>query len=189
MANPLIPRDRVHAWSEAIAEKPEAHGTALPRLLKEQKRLARWVGENAGSMHPATGGIANYMISVVARIFDLAGGKLKTATWDQIRATEKRVMAEVGGLLPADEGFSERARGVSRAQAHILDEALLALFETEVPEGEEEPDRTEILKIYLLMWVATEVLDANWTPPKGFAGEAEYTYVHIEPKKPAKGDD
>ena len=60
----------------------------------------------------------------------------------------------------------------------------MALFDTEVAEGEDEPDPTELLKIYLLMWVATEVLDGNWRPAKAFAGESEYAYVHIEPKKP-----
>ena len=39
------------------------------------------------------------------------------------------------------------------------------------------------------MWVATEVLDSNWTPPNDFAGEDGYTYVHIEPKKPEASDD
>lgn len=182
MANPLISRDRVHEWSEAIAEQPDAHGTALPRLLKEQKRLTKWVNENAASMHPATGGIANYMISVVARIFDLAGGRLRAATWEQIRAAEKAIGAKVGDLLPVDDDFAERARGIDRAQPHILDEALMALFMAEVPEGEDEPDPNELLKIYLMMWVATEVLDSNWTPPKGFEGAGDYAYVHIEPK-------
>lgn len=184
MANPMIPRDRVHEWSEAIAEKPDDHGTALPRLLKDHKRLTKWVSEQGENMHPATGGIANYMISVVARIFDLSGGKLKGATWDQIRAVEKRVMAQVGPLLPVDDGFVERARGAERSQPHILDEALMALFSSEVGEGEEEPDQGELLKIYLMMWVATEVLNGNWRAPKDFVGETSYTYVHIEPRKP-----
>lgn len=184
MPNPLIPRDRVHAWSEAIAQDPGAHGAALPRLLKEQNRLTKWVGENQASMHPTTAGIANYMIGVVARIFDLTHGRLKSASWEQLRDAEQRVGQQVGALLPVDKGFAERARGVPRAQAHILDEALMALFETQVAEGEPEPEPNELLKIYLMMWVATEVLDQCWSPPKGFDGEATYTYVHIEPRKP-----
>ena len=152
MANPLISRELVHDWSEAIAEQPDTHGTALPRLLKEQKRLTRWVGENAANMHPATSGIANYMISVCARIFDLAGGRLRGATWDQIRTAEKTVMGRVGDLLPVDEGFVERARAAERSQPHILDEALMALFMTEVEgDDEEAPDQNELLKIYLMM--------------------------------------
>lgn len=184
MPNPLIPRARVHEWSEAIAQDPNAHVTALPRLLKEQNRLTRWVAENQASMHPTTAGIANYMIGVVARIFDLTHGRLRTATWEQLRAAEKRVGEQVGALLPVDKGFAERARGVPRAQAHILDEALLALFESQVAEGEPEPEPTELLKIYLMMWVATEVLDQCWQAPKGFEGDATYTYVYIAPKQP-----
>ncbi len=184
MPNPFIPRDRVHAWSESIAEAPDAHRTALPRLLKSQRRLTRWVQENAANMHPTTGGIANYLIGVVARLFDLAGGRLRGATWEQIRAAEQRVGPMLVDLLPFDDGFVERARGVPRAQPHILDEALMALFLTDVPEGEEEPDAAELVKIYGLMWVATEVLDANWTPPRGFEGIDHYAYVHIEPRTP-----
>jgi len=29
------------------------------------------------------------------------------------------------------------------------------------------------------MWVATEALDANWSPPKGHGGEAEYTFTPV----------
>lgn len=189
MPNPIIARAEVHAWSEAIAEQPDQHQAALARLIKEQRRLTRFVEENAGNMHPATGGIASYMIGVITRIFDMAGGKLKGATWAQVRAAEAKVMGAVGALLPLDDEFSDRARAAERAQPHILDEALMALFDTEVAEGEEEPDAAELLKIYLLMWVATEVLDGNWRAPKGFAGESEYTYVHIEPKPPKSATD
>jgi hypothetical protein len=189
MANPLISRDDVHTWSEGIADQPEDHQAAMSRLLKSQRRLTRFVEENADSMHPATGGIASYMIGVIIRIFDLGGGKLKSATWAQVRTAEASVMGAVGNLLPLDDGFAQRCRDVSRAQPHILDEALMALFDSKVAEGEEEPDQGELLKIYLLMWVATEVLEVNWTPPKSFAGDAEYTYVHIEPKKPVAKED
>ena len=186
MPNPFIPRADVHAWSEAIAEQPDQHQAALSRLLKDQRRLTRFVEENAGSMHPATGGIASYMIGVVTRIFDLAGGKLKGATWAQVRSAEGRVMAAVGDLLPLDDGLIERARAAERAQPHILDEAIRALFQTEIGEDEEEPDPAELFKIYLLMWVATEVLDHNWRAPDGYDGETEYSYVHIEPEDAAE---
>lgn len=199
MANAFIDRTTVHAWSEDMSDNSDNHQSALTRLLKDQRRLTRFVEENAASMHPATGGIASYMIGVVTRMFDLAGGKLKAATWEQVRAAEAKVMAAVPELLPVDDDFADRARAVSwRAQPHILDEALMALFAThpddlaeqekdeENEENEEAADKDELFKIYLLMWVATEVLDGNWRPFKDFSGEAEYAYHHIAAKK--RGD-
>ena len=40
-----------------------------------------------------------------------------------------------------------------------------------------------------MLWVVTEVLDVNWRPAKGFEGESEYSYVHIEPKKADAGEE
>jgi len=189
MGNAYISRQDVHAWSDQIAEQAEQHQSAIMRLLKNQRRLTRFIEENAASMHPATAGISQYMVGVVTRIFDLAGGKLRGATWEQVRAAQHKVMGSVEALLPLDDGFADRARAQDRAQPHILDEALMALFDTETSDEEEEVEPAELFKIYLLMWVATEVLDGNWTAPKGFDGPDEYTYVHIEPKKPTPSPD
>lgn len=182
MANPYIPRADVHTWSDSMADAPQEHSSALQRLLKDQRRLTRFIEENAASMHPATAGICNYMVGVVTRIFDLTGGRLKSATWAQVREAEARIGAKIPELLPLGDGFIERAQALERAQPHILDEALMALFMTDVGEDEEEPEPTELLKVYLMMWIATEVLNANWRAPKGFEGPSEYTYVHIEPR-------
>lgn len=184
MPNPFIPRDRVHAWSEAIGSDAGDHQSALTRLLRDQRRITRFVEENTESMGPATGQVAVYMIGVIVRMFDLAGGRLRAATWAQVREAEARVGAQVDALLPLDDGLLERARSVPRAQPHILDEALMSLFVREAEEEEEDIDEGEALKIYLLMWVATEVLDGNWKPSRAFEGEETYTYVHIEPTKP-----
>jgi len=183
MPNAYIPRHQVHTWSESMSEDAAAHQASLTRLLKEQRRLSRFIEENAESMQPATAGVSQYMTGVVVRMFDLAGGRLRAATWAQVREAAARVQTEIGGLLPLDEGFPERARGVSwRAQPHILDEALMALFEREQEDDEANLDMAECLKVYLMMWVACEVLDGNWKPGKNFQGESDYTYVHIEPK-------
>lgn len=189
MPNAYIPRPQVHEWSEAIGDNPE--DSSLTRLLKQQRRLSRWIEENAGNMEPATAGVALYLVGVVVRLFDLAGGRLKAATWEQVRDAERRVGAAVDQLLPLDEDLPKRARAIEwRAQPHVLDEALMALFERpEKGEEEQELDLSESLKTYLMMWVATEVLDQNWAPPKGFEGESTYTYHHIEPKpRKAEGD-
>jgi len=184
MPNPFIPRLTVHDWSEKIGEDPAEHQAALTRLLKDQRRLSKFIEENRESLEPATSGVAVYLVGVIARMFDLAGGRLRGATWEQVRDVSARVGAEVEALLPADAGFAERARGVSwRAQPHILDEALMALFQRESAEGEADLTDAEKVKVYLLLWVATEVLDSNWKVPSGFAGESTYTYVPLEPKK------
>lgn len=182
MPNAYIPRDQVHAWSDAIGDNPES--ASLQRLLKQQRRLGRWIEENAANLGPQSAGAALYLVGVVARIFDLAGGRLRSATWEQVREAERRVGGAVDQLLPLDDQLPERARAIAwRAQPHILDEALMSLFEREQEEDEEPLDLEESFKIYLIMWVAAEVLDQNWQPPKGFQGETEYRYVHIEPTR------
>src|SRR5690606_33109730 len=54
MPNPYIPRDLVHAWSDAIGENPDS--APLQRLLKQQRRLARWIEENAANLEPQSAG-------------------------------------------------------------------------------------------------------------------------------------
>ena len=183
MPNNYIDRDTVHAWSEEIGQQAPVHQSALTRLLKNQRRLTRFVEENYENMQGPTGGVSVYLFGVLARMFDLAGGRLKNATWEQIRDAEKRVGAAVGDLLPADDGFADRVRAVEwRAQPHMLDEALMALFaKPEVEDQEVDLPPEEAMKVFFLMWVATEVLDTNWKPPSSFTGETEYAYKHFEP--------
>jgi hypothetical protein len=189
MANPIMPRAQVHAWSESIGDEQTEHEAALNRLLKDQRRITRFIEENAESFEGAGGGVCTYLVGVICRIFDLAGGRLKSATWSQVREASARVQGAAGDLLPLDESFQERARGVSwRAQPHVLDEALMALFETAPDQDEEDLHRAEAFKVYLMLWVATEVLDQNWKPPKHFLADDTYAYVHIEPRRPIEKD-
>lgn len=182
MANALLPRTWVHERSNEIGESVDTEQAALQRLLKSQRRLTRWLEENAGNLEPTSGGVAVYLFGVVARMFDLAGGRLRSATWEQVRAAEKRIGAAAPGLLPFDDGFGERVRGVDgRAQPHILDEALMNLFDREPSEDEADLSKTEAGKIFFLLWVATEVLDANWRPGNGVALEDSYTFLYIDP--------
>lgn len=183
MANPYIPREIVHTWSETIGESPEEHASSLTRLLKVQRRLGRFIEENRENLEPTAQGVTTYLVGVVARMFELAGGRLKKATWAQVREAEARVQQAALSILPYDEGFAERLRALEwRAQPHILDEAYMALFVKEDHRDEEvELDPTDSLKVFFLLWVAVEVLDGNWRPAKDYAGESEYAYVHIEP--------
>ena len=174
MPNAFIPRDQVHAWSEAIGENPEEHQTALTRLLKDQRRLTRFIEENAENLEGWTAGVATYLTGVIVRMFDLAGGRLRSATWAQIREAEARVGASVAGLMPLDETLPERAHTGDRAQPHILDEALMALFHRFTKERDEDAEAQpgelnvqEAVKTYLMLAVVTEVLDANWKPVPG----------------------
>ena len=85
-------------------------------------------------------------------------------------------------LLPLDDDLLERFHNLpNRAQAHILDEAAMALFVAERSETEQDLNTVEAFKVLVVCWVVTEVLDANWRPASDFEGEETYTYVHIEP--------
>ena len=187
MSNPLIPRAQVHAWSDHIGEHLEMHHTSIQRLLKSQRRLSRFVEENQESMKAGTAGVSVYMVGVIVRIFELAGGSLRTATWDDLRAAEQKVGVHIDALLPLDDGFVDRFHAVpDRAQAHILDEAAMVLLQVRSGDAEQDLDNTEALKVLLVSWVVTEVLDACWRPPAGFEGEATYAYTHIDPPAPLK---
>ena len=142
--------------------------------------------ENSANLTFSSSGVGIYLLGVITRMFDLAGGRLKSATWGQIREAEKRIGQAVDQVLPIDAQFGERLRTVEwRAQPHILDEAIMSLFDRdEEDKGEEEEslDPVECAKLFFLLWVAVEVLDENWKPAKSFDGESSYTYVHIDPK-------
>jgi hypothetical protein len=138
-------------------------------------------------MSPQTAGVCMYMASVIARMFELAGGTLRAATWEQVRAASAKVSAGVRTCMPLDDGFVDRFHAVpDRAQAHILDEAAMVLLQVRSGDAEQDLDNTEALKVLLVSWVVTEVLDACWRPPAGFEGEATYAYTHIDPPAPLK---
>ena len=187
MSKSFFPRDVVHQWSDEIGDNPEGHRVALQRLLREQRRLAKFVQENAANLGPTTGGVGLYLLGVIARMYDMAGGRLKSPSWGQIRAAEKRISEVVPQLMPVDDEFPDRLRTVEwRAQPHILDEAIMSLFDRddeELGEEEEPLDTVECVKLLFLVWVAIEVLDVNWKSPKGFVGETKYEYVDIDRKK------
>jgi hypothetical protein len=187
MSKPFFSRELVHQWSDEIGDNPEGHRVALQRLLRDQKRLAKFIQENAASLGLTTGGVGVYLLGVIARMFDMAGGRLKSPAWGQIRAAEKRIAAAVPELMPVDDDFPSRLRQIEwRAQPHILDEAIMSLFDREeedLGEDEQPLDQVECVKLLFLVWVAIEVLDVNWKAPKSFQGETEYSYVHIEPEK------
>ena len=166
MSKSFFPRDEVHQWSDEIGDNPEGHRVALQRLLRNQRRIAKFIQENAKNLGPRTGSVGVYLLGVIARMFDMAGGRLKSPSWAQIRAAEKRIAAVVPQLMPVDDDFPVRLRAVEwRAQPHILDEAIMSLFdrdEDDLDEEEQPLDTVECVKLLFLLWVAIEVLDENW---------------------------
>ncbi len=176
MPNAAIDRDTVHALSEACAEDGERFRAIATRLLKEQKRLLSFYNQNLPAVDAQTGEVSLYLFSVVVRIFDQMGGRLSKVNGREINAAAARVKGAVDQVLPFDDGFGDRVRALDwRAQPHILDEALHALFERddeELKENEVDVDPNKAGAIFMMLWVATEALDASWRPPAYFKGEA-----------------
>src|SRR4051794_30191997 len=113
-------------------------------------------------MDNQTGEVSLYLLAVIVRIFRQCGGKLTRVGAPEIDRATALIRANVDRLLPADDGFAERVRSIGdRAQPHILDEALHALFEREEKQANEvdiPPDQAA--RVFLMLWAATEALDA-----------------------------
>jgi hypothetical protein len=176
MPNLYIPREQIHAWVEQIGENPANHKTVLTFLVRSQRRLAKYVDVNAKQLTVGSRGTSLFLLGLIARCFDKAGGRTKTVSMKHMQDAEARINGVVVDLLPLDDGFAGRVRQVEwRAQPHILDECLMSLFD------DPDLDSGEMAKMFFLMWVVIESFDSVWSPPAGFEGQDTYTYVHIEP--------
>ena len=179
---PLIPRAKVHDWIRDIEHNKRGHKDAINLLLTRQRTLSRYVHKSAGEIQLGSRRAVLFIQGALLRVFDLAGGRVRKVSSEQIADAQTRVGEAVPELLPIDDGFVERMRGIEwRAQPHILDEAWMALFERDVDSEEEvalEPE--ESLKLFLCMWVATEVLDGNWKPGRSFEGHSDYVHTPME---------
>ncbi len=166
MSNPAIPRDDVHRIAESCADDAERYQVIASRLVKNQKRLTRFVKKNLPFIEGQEGQVALYLYTVVIRIFEAYGGTLGRVQGRDIDGASKRIFGAADQLLPFDGGFPERVRGVEwRAQPHILDEALWALMEKDdKKDGEVDVDDDKAGLIFLVLWAVTEALDAAWTP-------------------------
>ncbi|MEN0066673.1 MAG: hypothetical protein AAGA48_31360 [Myxococcota bacterium] len=179
MPNPLIDRVSIHEWVDHIAENSGSHKTAITRLVRSQRKLAKYVDTQAQTISAGQRHTAIYLLGVVLRIFDLAGGKLKRIAVPQVVDAEGRVKPHVAAIMPPDEGLAERVRSIEgRAQPHLLDEMLMDLWNT----PDTEP--VELLKLFLLLWIVVEVVDEHWVPPNDFSGPDVYAYVPIAPTPP-----
>jgi len=167
MSNPAIPRDEVHTLAEACAEATDSFRNTAQRLLKGQKRLTNFMQKNMVHLEPETREVVLYMYAVSLRVFEQKGGRMKKVSGSEINAVSTRVNEALAGLTPFDKGFPERVRGQDwRAQPHLLDECLWALFEkAEKEEGEVDVPPEQAGLMFLLLWVSIESLDANWSAP------------------------
>lgn len=167
MPNAAIDRDTVHSLAEACSDQADAFQPVATRLIKNQRRLSRFFEQNVAEMGPMASQVGLYMLSVSLRIFDQIGGRMGKVNGDDIKAATAKVQAAAGEIFPADGTFHERAKGIDwRAQPHLLDEILWALFEREDrTDGEVDLEGDKAALVYLMLWAAVEALDANWTAP------------------------
>lgn len=165
--NAVIPRTHVHELSEGCATLGASFQPIAKRLLEDQARLLRFFRGNLPQMDEQAGEVSLYLLAVIVRIFDQCGGKLARVGPREIEIATKKIAGATRGLLPWDGGFPERVRSVTdRAQPHILDEALNALFEREEKKDNEvDLDLEQAGRVFLMLWAATEALDAAWRAP------------------------
>jgi hypothetical protein len=165
--NPAIPRDHVHALSEECATLGASFQPIAKRLLEDQARLLRFFKGNLPQMDGNAGEVSLYLLAVVVRIYAKCGGKLTRVGPKEIDLATKKIAAAAPSLLPWDAGFPERVRAIAdRAQPAILDEALHALFEREEKQDNEvDLDLEQSGRVFLMLWAASEALDAAWTAP------------------------
>ena len=119
--------------------------------------------------------LCRYLVAVAIRTLE-SEGRLRAPSRHDLTAAEDRVRPVVSDALPLQTGATDAARAVPRAQPHLLDEALDALFEWP---GPSVADDDEKVRVYLVLWVLVEALDACWTPPARFVGDASYVRVHV----------
>ncbi len=173
--NAHISRAHVHALSEACAKLGASFQPVAKRALENQNKLLKFFRGNLPQMDDQAGEVSLYLLAVIVRIFEQCDGKLGRVGEKEIAHATKVISAASKGVLPFDEGFAERVRAVSgRAQPHILDEALHALFEREErQEHEVELDPNQSGRVFLMLWAATEALDAAWSAPRNAEWAAE----------------
>lgn len=168
MERPAVSPEDARRWMTEIDEQPEAHKLAVANVVKRQRRLGKWMKVQARHLGAHRGVSAAYMMGVAGRCMELAGGRLSTCTDAQIQACAEQVAEAVDALLPPDEGLPDRLREIPwRAQPALLDLFVEDVFES--PGGEEvapgsDQDPMVLLQLFVLLWVAIEVLDMCWIP-------------------------
>ncbi|MCB9742114.1 MAG: hypothetical protein H6741_00595 [Alphaproteobacteria bacterium] len=171
MSNPAIPRADVHRFSEECSDAGDDYRGVATRLIRDQKPLANFIQANMPHMKGEAGEVSMYMFSVILRIFERAGGRLKKVPQRAAVEAAGRLRPTIATLMPFDEGLPERLRAVEGvSQPHILGECIWALYEREEKqEGEIDVPADQAGLILVLLWAAVEALNASWRPPSGYA--------------------
>ncbi len=148
-----------------IADHPEAHKLPIGNLVKQYRRLGKWIKVNAEHLGAHVGVSAAYTMGVVARVLELTGHRLGPISDQEIAATGAQVMEVVPSLLPLDEGLRARLAAVPwLAQPGILDVLVEDVFQQgkEATEGTKPPE--VLFQVFVLVWVAVEVLSMAAEP-------------------------
>ena len=173
--NPTLPRAHVHTLSEACANGAAVEVSSR-RALDQQPRLVRFFRANLPQMSEQTGEVSLYLLSVVIRVYTGSGGQLGKVGAGEIAAATQKIQAVASKVLPGNEGLPERVRAIAdRAQPHLLDEALWALFERERQEREVEVPHDQAALLFLMLWASVEALNLVWRAPVSPTWAAETT--------------
>lgn len=172
--NPAVSRELVHRLAEACSDEGEAFQPTALRLVQEQRRLSRYIEQNVQHLGAMPSQVALHMLTVSMRVFEQVGGRMGKVSTADIDRAAARIQAVADQVLPADSGLPERVRAIEwRAQPHLLDEVLWALYERDADarkEGEVDLGQDQSALVFLVMWLAIEALDSAWRAPKGFEG-------------------
>jgi hypothetical protein len=175
MSNPTISRTEVHRYSEACAEAGEGFTPIALRLMRGQRRLARFIEQNSAALGIQESQAAGHMTAVCLRVFDQVGGRMDRVAGSVVDEAADKVSALVAQVLPLDEKLPERVRQIPvRAQPNLLDEVLWALYEIRERNAEESMftvDRSGLL--FLTMWTVVEALDASWKASADYQPETD----------------
>jgi hypothetical protein len=184
-AQAFLPRQQVRDWCEDIGQHPLEHKAAILRVVRSQRKLLALIKQNQDAVGMGSPRMPERLFGLICRLFDLAGGALREPRLDAIAEAQERVLATLPSLLPADSDLPSRVRAIPwRAQPHVLDELLTALFDARLgPEDRSEP--AAALKLFLLLWTAIEVLDGSWKPGARTPLEPTYQWVDLPPTRMA----
>ena len=126
----IIPRDEVHQHSEACADMGEAFQPVAMRLSKRQKRLMKYLEEQFASFDLTRHKLrCTYFSAFVCVCLSRVVGTCARSTHKTSVMPKRKLKPLLAQVLPAGDGFSERAKAVERGQPHLMDEVLWALFD------------------------------------------------------------
>ncbi|MCK6520813.1 hypothetical protein L6R49_05150 [Myxococcota bacterium] len=168
MPNPAISREDVHRIAESCSAAGEAFRASAMRIARDQRPLVNFLKSNFGQLNPHSAEVTLYMLTVSLRIFTEYGGRLNKVNASAAQAAAARISRSIDALLPFDNELPGRVRQIEwRAQPHLLDEILWALYEKQ-DKAEDEislpPEQSAL--VFLLLWACVEAIDESWVPPR-----------------------